>query len=274
MSARTTINMLILIVSAAALGILLYIICNFKKVLNRMLQIGIGLVKENETKIQPIINDFSTSAVNNLLDNKSLISKSTGVVNDVFNSGNLTDALVSQTTQILGNDAVRAAIGGAIDSSEVHTAIGGVIDSSEVHAAIGGAINSSEVESALVSTMKKPKIRTALSNTIKEEPVIDAISNAILHALGGGDTNLMGSNKPTKFEAALINNLTQPDVSNAIGNAVSNYPQPQFGNDPATWTPRTSGEMPVWLDPTSPLRLPPGGISEQRGSNKTYSVRI
>jgi len=119
--------------------------------------------------------------------------------------------------------------------------------------------------------MKKPKIRTALSNTIKEEPVIDAISNAILHAIG--DTNLIGSNTPTKFEAALINNLTQPDVSNAIGNAVSNYPQPQFGNDPAQVA-GSSRETPVWLNPTSPLRLPPVGSRSPTGANKTYSVRI
>jgi len=217
MSARTTINMLILIVSATALGILIWVIANFKKVMDRMLQIGIVLVKENETKIQPLIDDFSTSTANNLLGNGLLITKSTNVVSSVLKSGNLNDGLSTQTNAVLADPSVRTMI-------------------ADVAA---GAIENKDV-------------KTALSNTIKTEPVVGAISSSILHAIGGEDGNMLAPNvAATKFDQALVGIINQSTVSNAIGNAVSNYPQSANGqgflpesahinpiNNPASYQPK------------------------------------
>ena len=64
-----------------------------------MLQIVLVLVKENSPKIQSIIDEFSASTVNNLLDDPSIKKKSTAIINDI-----LKDGLVVQVIFRLVND--------------------------------------------------------------------------------------------------------------------------------------------------------------------------
>jgi len=111
-----------------------------------MLQIGIGLVKENETKIQPIINDFSNSTVSNLLENKQLTTKSTNLVDGILKSGNLNDGLINQTNAVLTSDSVRATIAnvaaGTIDNKNFKNTLSNTITTDPVLSAIGISIRS------------------------------------------------------------------------------------------------------------------------------------
>jgi len=74
MSARIIINSLILLVLATFLGIILYIIFNFKNLLEKVLNTGLLVVKQNNSKIQGTLDNFSTTTVDNLLSDNKLQS--------------------------------------------------------------------------------------------------------------------------------------------------------------------------------------------------------
>jgi len=202
MSVRVTINALILLVAAAALGILLYIICNFQKVMTNILNTGLVVIKQNQSKIetslQPLANNIGNNLANEMLDNKPLITKATNVV-------------TTQTNLTINNkdfDASLSALSKRITNN--------VVNDNGVQENVGTLISS------------KP-VRNAIATAIKTPPVTDAISDSIVNALGGGNdlgpNKLNASDTPTAFEKALITNISQPDVADALGKAVQQFPQ-------------------------------------------------
>ena len=60
---RLIINILILVICATALGIILYVMLNFKCILNKSLNTGLAVVKQNDAKIQSILSDLAASVV-------------------------------------------------------------------------------------------------------------------------------------------------------------------------------------------------------------------
>jgi len=222
MSVRVTINALILLVAAAALGILLYIICNLQKVMTKILNTGLVVMKQNQSKIensiQPLVNDVGNNFANEMLDNKSLITKATNVIttqtNLTLNNKDF-DASLSALSKRITNDVV--------NDGGVQTDVGKLIQSSPV--------------------------RNAIATAIKNPPVTDAISESIVNALGGGNdlgpNKLNASDTPTAFEKALITNISQPAVADALGKAVQQFPQ--------TVTPIPGAFKPKPLGPLGPL---------------------
>ena len=66
-SITTTISM---IISLIMLIIFLYIVFNFKKILNKMLNTGLVVLKDNKKNIQPVLDNFSKTTSLNLIGDK------------------------------------------------------------------------------------------------------------------------------------------------------------------------------------------------------------
>jgi hypothetical protein len=163
-------------VSATALGILLYCIINFKKVVNNAINTTLLVVKENKPSIQPVISDFANSTANNLLNNKSIIEKGTDVITTqtqtVLNNGTLDTALTKQSTRVLNSDQTKTAVSNIINSPVVTKAISNAIIS-----ALGGNTDSNNLtsepsafESALINNINNPGVANAIGNAVKNYP--------------------------------------------------------------------------------------------------------
>jgi hypothetical protein len=176
MSLRITINTLILLVASAALGILLYCIINFKKVVNKAINTTLLVVKENKPIIQPVISDFANSTADNLLNNKSIIQKGTDVITtqmqNVLNDGTLDGSLTKQSTRVLNNDQTKIAVSNIINSPVVTKAISNAIIS-----ALGGNMDYNDLtsepsafENALINNINNPGVANAIGNAVKNYP--------------------------------------------------------------------------------------------------------
>jgi hypothetical protein len=161
MSMRLVINILILIVSTIAVGILLYVICNLKKVLNKLLTTGLTVIKENETKIQPIINNFA---------NNTAI--------DILNSKALDKPLTQQSTRVITEKDTQNAVGKLLDSQPVKQSINNAIistlsndsipnDSIPNDSHIFYSDNSTMFEKVLAQNIRSPIVSSSIANAVK-----------------------------------------------------------------------------------------------------------
>ena len=178
MSLRITVNILILLVSATALGILLYCIINFKKVVNKAINTTLVVVEDNKSKIQPVVTDFANNTVNGLLNNKSIVQKGTDVITTqtehVLNEGKLDKSLTNQSTRVLNNNDTKIAIANIINSPQVTKAISNAIVSS-----LGGGnmytnnvslTSTTPFEQALINNINNPEVANAIGSAVKNYP--------------------------------------------------------------------------------------------------------
>ena len=121
MSARIIINILILLVLAAFLGIILYIIFDFKKVLDKVLNTGLLVVKQNNSKIQGTLDNFSTTTVDNLLSDNKLQSTAGNYIasmgNKLINDGDFDASVTAMIHRVLTAPATSHEIDSIIANS-------------------------------------------------------------------------------------------------------------------------------------------------------------
>ena len=127
---RNTLNFLILIICTTVLGLVLYIMINFKKILEKILCIGLNVIHENKS-IQPTLSDFADTTINTVLNNKkiktTLQNTATDMLVNILNSNNLDTALSSQFDRIIGLDTTEQAVANLIQSPPVKTSLTNII---------------------------------------------------------------------------------------------------------------------------------------------------
>jgi len=108
---RLVLNLLIVILLATLIGIIIYLATNLKKLINKLLKTAITSVKNNESTIQPVIDSYTTTSAQNMVNklngtpldtpfNQALSGKETatfkgGILQSVIN--NLLDDIKLQT---------------------------------------------------------------------------------------------------------------------------------------------------------------------------------
>ena len=125
-SITTTISM---IISLIMLIIFLYIVFNFKKILNKMLNTGLVVLKDNKKNIQPVLDNFSKTTSLNLIGDKDVNEK-------------LQKNMNKQVTDILKNEDTQ---------NQLNTTLGNAITSNQdnINAAMVNAINDPGTTKAL-----------------------------------------------------------------------------------------------------------------------------
>ena len=109
MALRSITNTISMIISLIMLIIFLYIVFNFKKILDKMLNTGLVVLKDNKKNIQPVLDNFSKTTALNLMDDKDVNQKLQKNMNK-----QVTDVLKNKDTQSQLNNT----LGNAITSNQ------------------------------------------------------------------------------------------------------------------------------------------------------------
>jgi len=107
-------------VLAAILGIILYIIFDLNKVLDKVLNTGLVVIKQNNSKIQGTLDNFSDTTFGNLLANNKLKTTVGNYVitmgNNLINDGDFDVATIAMSGRVLKDPSISAEIGSIIET--------------------------------------------------------------------------------------------------------------------------------------------------------------
>jgi len=123
--ASNIINMIFIIILATILGIILYIIINFKGVFAKIIDTVVPIVKDKQPVIQPVIDTYAEKTTTNLVENLGADPKflaSTADIGITMANKMLTDEtlktnVATALVDIINKPSVTSALGGVITNS-------------------------------------------------------------------------------------------------------------------------------------------------------------
>jgi len=124
-SVRTTVNVLSFLMTAAILGILIYVVVNLKSFLQRGLDLGLAVVESRRNQIQKSINTFTADTAESALKNEKIQSALNKTTIDILEDKGVNEAMGDMANNVIEqtNPTMKKTMADAIASDEVSTAM-------------------------------------------------------------------------------------------------------------------------------------------------------
>ena len=131
-SVRTTVNVLSFLMTAAVLGILIYVVVHLKSFLQRGLDLGLAVVESRRNQIQKSINTFTADTAESALKNEKIQSALNKTTIDILEDKGVNDAMSGMANNVIEqtNPTMKKTMVEAIGSPEVGTAMTNQINNS------------------------------------------------------------------------------------------------------------------------------------------------
>jgi len=124
-SVRTTVNVLSFLMTAAVLGILIYVVVNLKSFLQRGLDLGLDVVESRRNQIQKSINTFTSDTAEAALKNQKIQAALNKTTIDILEDKGVNEAMGDMANNVIEqtNPTMKKTMADAIRSDEVSKAM-------------------------------------------------------------------------------------------------------------------------------------------------------